>query len=167
MRSGALRAVPAARVRGIAIGYVSLEPVPEAERAVRIPPMNTSQATAEPTGPIGALAPPETVIPLGPPLEHPLRLPADAVLLMTGYRADRTLLRQAGVRFDPHNGEPLRHRETCETNVPWLYVVGAAGNPEGTGNRVGITSGLPQAAKAMATLAARLGAGEVAGTAGR
>jgi thioredoxin reductase (NADPH) len=157
VRAGALRALAGARVREIVPGAVAVEPVPTEERPVRIPPMNTSQATADPTGPIGAVAPPETVIPLGPPLEHPTRLPADAVLLLTGYRADRTLLRRAGVAFDSRNGEPVWHRETCETNVPGLYVVGAAGNPEGTGNRVGITSGLPQAARAMASLDEQLG----------
>lgn len=154
VREGRIRAFVGAQVRVIAYGAVTLDPVPPAQRLVRIPPMNTSQATVDPTGPIGALAPEETIIRLGPPLEHPVRIPADAVLLMTGYRPDRTLLRQAGVDFNPANGEPVWHRETCETNVPGLYVLGAAGNPEGTGNRVGITSGLPQAAKAMAALEA-------------
>ncbi len=158
VRAGRICAIVGARVREIVAGAVVLDPVPELERRVRIPPMNTSQAVADPTGPIGALAPEHTIIRLGPPLERPVRIPADAVLLMTGYRADRTLLQRAGVAFNAANGEPVWDRETCETNVDELYVVGAAGNPEGTGNRVGITSGLPQAARAMAALAARAAA---------
>jgi|GEM_PF-50042 len=165
VRAGRIRAIVGARLREIAVGSVTLDPVPEPERRVRIPPMNTSQAVADPTGPIGALAPEPTIIRLGPPLERPVRIPADAVLLMTGYRADRTLLQRAGVAFTAANSEPVWDRETCETNVEGLYVVGAAGNPEGTGNRVGITSGLPQAARAMAALAARAAAEQCAAAA--
>jgi thioredoxin reductase len=135
---------------------VLVEPVPPDQRRVVIPPTNTAATVADPTGPAGALAPEETIIRLDPPIDAPQALPADAVLLMTGYRSDRGLLRAAGVRFHVPNGDPVRDPDTCETNVPGLYVVGAAGNPEGTGNRVGITMGLPQVERAMAALVASL-----------
>jgi len=49
---------------------------------------------------------------------------ADAVLLLTGYRSDTTLLRMAGA--DQVDGAPVHHPETMETSVPNLFVAGAA-----------------------------------------
>jgi thioredoxin reductase (NADPH) len=52
-------------------------------------------------------------------------LPAEAVLLLTGYRSDSNLLRAAGVHLN-ERCEPAYHPETFETNVPGLFVAGGA-----------------------------------------
>lgn len=53
------------------------------------------------------------------------RVPADAVLLLTGYRPDTALLESAGVRVDPRTQQPEHDPQTLETNVPGLFVAGA------------------------------------------
>jgi thioredoxin reductase (NADPH) len=59
---------------------------------------------------------------------------ADAVFLLTGYRSDTSLLRNAGVDINPATCGPVFNPETFETNVPGLYVAGAvvAGVQSGT-----------------------------------
>jgi thioredoxin reductase (NADPH) len=59
---------------------------------------------------------------------------ADAVFLLTGYRADTTLLRAAGVDINPDTQGPVYDPQTYETNVPGLFVAGAvvAGTRSGT-----------------------------------
>jgi thioredoxin reductase (NADPH) len=59
---------------------------------------------------------------------------ADAVFLLTGYRADTALLRAAGVDVNPETQGPIYDPQTFETNVPGLYVAGAivAGTRSGT-----------------------------------
>lgn len=59
---------------------------------------------------------------------------ADAVFLLTGYRADTALLRAAGVDINPETQGPIHDPQTFETNVPGLYVAGAivAGTRSGT-----------------------------------
>jgi thioredoxin reductase (NADPH) len=52
-------------------------------------------------------------------------LPADAVFLLTGYRADTQLMVDAGVELTDREG-PLFDAETFETNVPGLFVAGGA-----------------------------------------
>jgi thioredoxin reductase (NADPH) len=52
-------------------------------------------------------------------------LETDAVFLLTGYGADTTLLRNAGVDINPDTCGPVYHPQTFETNVPGVYVVGA------------------------------------------
>jgi thioredoxin reductase (NADPH) len=59
-------------------------------------------------------------------------LPADAVYLLTGYRADDKLLRGAGVQLD-HRSAPVHDPNTFETNVPGLFVAGGAIAGEDTG----------------------------------
>ena len=54
----------------------------------------------------------------------PESIPADSVLLLTGYRADPEFLRRAGVELDPETLEPRHNPETFETNVPGLFVAG-------------------------------------------
>jgi thioredoxin reductase (NADPH) len=51
--------------------------------------------------------------------------PADRVLLLTGYRSDPVLLKQAGAAIDPETGAPVHDEATFETTVPGLYVIGA------------------------------------------
>jgi thioredoxin reductase (NADPH) len=55
-----------------------------------------------------------------------VREPADAVLLMTGYRSDPALLRQVGAHLDDTTGAPVHDEATLETTVPGLFVIGAA-----------------------------------------
>ncbi len=61
-------------------------------------------------------------------------LPADAVFLLTGYGADTSLLRNAGIELNPETCGPVYDPTTFETNVPDLYVAGAlvAGTRSGT-----------------------------------
>ena len=53
-------------------------------------------------------------------------VPADAVLLMTGYTADMTLFEGLGARLEGENRQPVVNAETMETTVPGLYVAGTA-----------------------------------------
>lgn len=61
-------------------------------------------------------------------------LPAEGVLLLTGYRADPEFMRRAGVEINPETLEPKYSAETYETNVPGLFVAGGqvAGKKTGT-----------------------------------
>jgi len=87
------------------------------------------------------------------------RLPAKAMLLMTGYRSDTTLLRTAGADVDPAIGAPFHNPDTFKTSVPGLYVVGAciAGKQSG---RIFIENGRFHGEIAIRTIAERLGARE-------
>jgi thioredoxin reductase (NADPH) len=51
-------------------------------------------------------------------------VPADAVLLLTGYHPDVRLLRAAGVNVEEASLRPEHDPKTLETNVPGLYVAG-------------------------------------------
>lgn len=51
-------------------------------------------------------------------------MPADAVLLLTGYRADPDFLRRAGIEVNPQTAVPRHSAETFETNVPNLFIAG-------------------------------------------
>ncbi len=57
--------------------------------------------------------------------DGPAREPADAVLLLTGFRSDPVLLRSAGAAMDPDTGAPVHDEQTYETTVPGLFVIGA------------------------------------------
>jgi thioredoxin reductase (NADPH) len=52
-------------------------------------------------------------------------IPADAVYLLTGYRADSSLMCRAGVRLNEREG-PVHDPETFETNVPGIFIAGGA-----------------------------------------
>jgi thioredoxin reductase (NADPH) len=58
------------------------------------------------------------------------RLPTDAVLAMTGYHADTTLLRRLGVPVDEMSGVPAHDERTMGTPVEGVYLAGviASGN---------------------------------------
>lgn len=64
----------------------------------------------------------------------------DAVVAMTGWRADPVLLRALGVTIDPGTGVPAHDPETMETDVPGVYIAGvlAAGHDA---NRIFIENG--------------------------
>jgi thioredoxin reductase (NADPH) len=66
---------------------------------------------------------PTSVMLRGPDGEE--ELPADAVFLLTGYRADTELMRRAGVMLTDRDA-PAYNAETFETNVPGLFVAGGA-----------------------------------------
>jgi thioredoxin reductase (NADPH) len=57
-------------------------------------------------------------------------LPTDAVLAMTGYHADTSLLQALGVPVDPLTGIAAHDERTMETSVPACYLAGviASGN---------------------------------------
>jgi thioredoxin reductase (NADPH) len=52
------------------------------------------------------------------------RVAADAAYVLVGYAPDPRLLVGAGVRVDEESGVPVFDAETCETDVPGLYVAG-------------------------------------------
>lgn len=52
-------------------------------------------------------------------------IPAEAVFLLTGYRADSKLMTAAGIALDARDA-PVYDKETFETNVPGLFVAGGA-----------------------------------------
>lgn len=51
-------------------------------------------------------------------------LRADAAYVLIGYLPDAELLRRCGIEVDPETLVPAFEAETCETNVPGLYVAG-------------------------------------------
>jgi thioredoxin reductase (NADPH) len=57
-------------------------------------------------------------------------LPTDAVLAMTGYHADTSMLQRLGVPVDPASGIPSHDEATMATTVPGIYLAGviASGN---------------------------------------
>lgn len=57
-------------------------------------------------------------------------IPADAILAMTGYHADTTMLHRLGVPVDPVSGVPAHDEATMATPVPGCYLAGviASGN---------------------------------------
>ena len=61
-------------------------------------------------------------------------LPADAVLLLTGYRPDVDLMRRAGIRCHDETLAPDLDPETFETNVPNLFIAGGAVAGRNTGS---------------------------------
>ncbi len=91
----------------------------------------------------------------GNPSGLPESIAADAVLLLTGYRADPEFMRHAGIEVDAETLEPKYSAETYETNVPGLFVAGGqvAGKKTGT---VFIENGRFHGEVIAKTLAARL-----------
>ena len=81
--------------------------------------------------------------------------PADAVLLLTGYRSDATLLHMVGAQTV--DGAPVHHPETFETTVPNLFVAGAAVAGRESG-RIFIENGRFHGEVVIAAIAKRLGA---------
>jgi thioredoxin reductase (NADPH) len=81
---------------------------------------------------------PGSVLVLTP--EGETTLPADAVLLLTGYRPDVGLLQGAGVAVDPETLKPTFDPATFESNVRGLYLAGAIVSGRET-NRIFIENG--------------------------
>ncbi len=61
-----------------------------------------------------------------PACGDPIDVPANFVLLMTGYRMDTSLLEDSGVELVGENQGPKLDTDTMMTNVPGLYVAGTA-----------------------------------------
>ncbi|MBI2187107.1 MAG: YpdA family putative bacillithiol disulfide reductase [Acidobacteria bacterium] len=61
-------------------------------------------------------------------------IPADAVLLLTGYRPDVALMQRAGICCDERTLAPELDPETFETNVPNLFIAGSAVAGRNTGS---------------------------------
>ena len=55
-----------------------------------------------------------------------LQVPADHVLLLTGYKQDKTLFDMLGVELIGGNRAPKVDNDTMQTNVPNLYIAGTA-----------------------------------------
>jgi thioredoxin reductase (NADPH) len=79
--------------------------------------------------------------------------PADAVLLLTGYRSDVTLLQTVGAQAV--DGAPVHDPETFETTVPNLFVAGAAVAGRESG-RIFIENGRFHGEVVIATIAGRM-----------
>ncbi len=67
-------------------------------------------------------------------------IPADAVLLLTGYHPDSELMAQAGINIDPQSLAPEFDPATMETNIPGLFVAGSVVSGKDT-NRIFIENG--------------------------
>ncbi len=91
------------------------------------------------------------------------RLAADAVLAMTGYHPDTSLLAGAGVPVDPATGIPAHDERTMMTPVPGLYLAGviASGNDA---NRLFIENARGHGEVIVAHLTAGGGAGGLRGS---
>src|SRR5262245_36533530 len=81
-------------------------------------------------------------------------IPADAVYLLTGYRADTDLMCRAGVLMTERQG-PVHNTDTFETNVPNLFVAGGAIAGVDTGT-IFIENGRFHGEKIVETIASRL-----------
>ncbi|HEY0514745.1 MAG TPA: YpdA family putative bacillithiol disulfide reductase [Thermoanaerobaculia bacterium] len=66
---------------------------------------------------------PEGAVELATP-EGPRVLPAQAAFVLIGYQPDADFERRCGVEVDPETLIPAYDPETCESNVPGLYVAG-------------------------------------------
>ncbi len=83
-------------------------------------------------------------------------IPAELVLLLTGYRPDLDLLARAGVVIEGEAVAPRHHPDTFETNVPGLYIAGAvvAGAESG---RIFIENGRLHGERVVEAIRAKLG----------
>jgi len=83
-------------------------------------------------------------------------IPAEVVLLLTGYRPDLDLLARAGVVIEGEAVAPRHDPETFETNVAGLYVAGAvvAGAESG---RIFIENGRLHGERVVEAIRRRLG----------
>jgi thioredoxin reductase (NADPH) len=90
----------------------------------------------------------------GPASRQEEEIPADAVFLLVGYRADTRLMVDAGIDITAREA-PCYHPETFETNVPGLFVAGGALAGVDTGT-VFIENGRFHGEKIVETIATRL-----------
>jgi len=83
------------------------------------------------------------------------QVPADFVLLLTGYEMDTSLYTQAGIELVGENGAPSHDADTMQTNVPGLYVAGTGA--AGTQNKFSlfIENSHPHVAKIARSITGR------------
>jgi thioredoxin reductase (NADPH) len=83
-------------------------------------------------------------------------IPAEGVLLLTGYHADAEFLRRSGVEVDPVSLVPRHDAQTFESNVPNLFIAGGQIAGRRTGS-VFIENGRFHGQQIAGVLAERLG----------
>jgi thioredoxin reductase len=83
-------------------------------------------------------------------------LPADAVLLLTGYHTDREFLKRCGVQVDSVTCVPYHDADTFETNVPNVFLAGGVIVGADTAP-VFIENGRLHGEKVVGLIASRLG----------
>ena len=83
-------------------------------------------------------------------------LSCDAVYVFIGYEPDVRLQVEAGVEVDPETLVPAHDPETCETNVPGLYVAGTLQAGKAT-DRIFIDNSREHAPKLVTHLLQELG----------
>lgn len=83
-------------------------------------------------------------------------LPAQAVLLLTGYHTDRAFLARCGVAIDEATGAPRYDPQTLETEVPGLFLAGGVVVGDNTAP-VFIENGRFHGEQVVRLIAARLG----------
>jgi bacillithiol disulfide reductase len=113
IKEGSIAAHFSAVVREIRPTSVVIGPCRGSDRAV------VPDVPVPPDGSAGYVAPSRT----GQSSDE--EIPADAVYLLTGYRADTDLMVRAGVALTERQG-PVHDPTTFETNVPGLFVAGGA-----------------------------------------
>jgi len=101
---------------------------------------------------------PDRVVVVGAGQKVGTELAADAVFLLTGYRPDTRLLRDAGVRVEPESLRPEHDPGTFETNVRGLFVAGSIVSGRDT-NRTFIENGRFHGDAIVAALRARSASG--------
>lgn len=82
-------------------------------------------------------------------------IPAEAVLLLTGYHADADFLRRCGVTLDAESLVPSHDPATCETNVEGLFIAGGQLAGRRTGS-IFIENGRLHGEQIARTIASRL-----------
>lgn len=88
--------------------------------------------------------------------EGPVRsIPVDAAYVFIGYEPDVTLQVDAGVEVDPDTLVPTFDAESCESNVPGLYIAGTLQAGQAT-DKIFIENSRAHAPKIVGHLAARL-----------
>lgn len=85
-------------------------------------------------------------------------LPAQAAFVLIGYVPDAGFQRRAGIEVDPETLVPSFDPETCETNVPGLYVAGTIQAGRNI-DRIFIENSREHGPKIVRHLRSRLGAG--------
>jgi bacillithiol disulfide reductase len=99
---------------------------------------------------------PEGAVEIATP-EGPKVLPAQAAFVLIGYEPDVEFERRCGVEIDPETLIPAHDPETCESNVPGLYVAGTLQAGRWT-NRIFIENSRDHGPKIVAHLKERLAA---------
>ena len=82
---------------------------------------------------------------------------ADAAYVLIGYQPDAEFERRCGIRIDDETLVPAYDPETCESNVPGLYIAGTLQAGRDTG-RIFIENSREHAPKIVGHLRRRLGA---------